>query len=45
MSEITEPMPPDPREGAGPTETDEETVLAGLYGPPDGYGIYRGLGD
>lgn len=24
------------------TEADEETVLAGLYGPPDADGIYRG---
>lgn len=27
---------------AGPTEADEEQVLEGLYGPPDGNGIYRG---
>lgn len=25
----------------GPTEDDEEQVLAGLYGPPDADGIYR----
>lgn len=26
----------------GPTEDDEETVLASLYGEPDDDGIYRG---
>lgn len=26
----------------GPTEDDEEQILAGLYGPPDEDGIYRG---
>lgn len=26
----------------GPTESDEEQILAGLYGPPDEDGIYRG---
>lgn len=26
----------------GPTEDDEEQVLAGLYGPPDPDGVYRG---
>jgi hypothetical protein len=25
------------------TEGDEETVLKGLYGEPDQYGIYRGV--
>ncbi|MEO3860854.1 hypothetical protein [Acrocarpospora sp. B8E8] len=29
----------------GPTEDDEEAVLAELYGPPDADGIYRGGGD
>ncbi|MFI7126006.1 hypothetical protein ACIBQ1_09950 [Nonomuraea sp. NPDC050153] len=28
----------------GPTEGDEETVLAGLYGAADEDGIYRGEG-
>ncbi len=37
-----EPMPPVPRADAGPTEADEETVLEGLYGPPDSDGVYRG---
>ncbi len=26
----------------GPTETDEEDILRGLYGDPDEDGIYRG---
>lgn len=26
----------------GPTEPDEEVVLARLYGQPDGDGVYRG---
>jgi hypothetical protein len=26
----------------GPSEADEEAVLAALYGPPDADGIYRG---
>lgn len=26
------------------TEADEETVLAGLYGDADRYGVYRGEG-
>jgi hypothetical protein len=28
----------------GPTEADEETILTGLFGPPDHDGIYRGAG-
>lgn len=35
---------PEPRGGAGPTESDEEEVLRALYGPPDEHGIYRGTG-
>lgn len=41
---MSTPMPPEPRTGAGPTEPDEEEVLAALYGPPDDDGIYRGDG-
>jgi hypothetical protein len=37
----TEPMPLAPHEGAQATEADEETVLRDLYGPPDGYGVFR----
>ena len=37
-------LPPEPRAGAGPTEDDEEAVLADLYGEPDEDGIYRGTG-
>lgn len=33
---------PEPRNGAGPTESDEEEVLRSLYGEPDEHGIYRG---
>ncbi|WP_255267266.1 hypothetical protein [Actinomadura madurae] len=33
---------PDPQ--AGPTEADEEQVLAELYGEPDADGAYRGEG-
>ena len=29
----------------GPTEDDEEAVLAALYGAPDEDGIYRGGGE
>ena len=32
---------PDPQ--AGPTEPDEEQVLAELYGEPDQYGVYKGV--
>lgn len=32
---MTEPMPPEPRDGAGPTEPDEEQVLGELYDKPD----------
>ncbi|MBP2704384.1 hypothetical protein JOL79_11225 [Microbispora sp. RL4-1S] len=39
---MTEPLPPEPRAGAGATEPDEEEILRGLYGPPDADGIYRG---
>lgn len=42
MSEPTEPKPPEPANGAGPTEADEEDVLRELYGEPDPDGIYRG---
>lgn len=42
MSDPTEPTPPEPKHGAGPTETDEESVLRELYGEPDPDGIYRG---
>ncbi|WP_179155277.1 hypothetical protein [Microbispora sp. GKU 823] len=35
---------PEPRNGAGPTESDEEEVLRALYGEPDDDGIYRGPG-
>ena len=35
---------PEPRNGAGPTEADEEEVLQRLYGPADSDGIYRGQG-
>ncbi|WP_204061692.1 hypothetical protein [Microbispora corallina] len=41
---MSEPLPPEPRNGAGPTEPDEEAVLESLYGPPDADGIYRGDG-
>lgn len=30
------------RHPTGPTELDEEAVLASLYGAPDADGIYRG---
>lgn len=40
--EEKEPAPPAPKDGAGATEADEETVLDGLYGPPDEYGHYTG---
>ncbi|WP_281181964.1 hypothetical protein [Actinomadura macra] len=33
---------PDPE--AGPTETDEASVLAELYGKPDSDGVYAGDG-
>lgn len=39
-----EPMPEEPRGGAGPTESDEEAILEALYGPADPDGIYRGDG-
>lgn len=43
MAEPTsEPMPPVPRGDAGPTERDEEDILAELYGPADENGIYSG---
>ncbi|GAA3720998.1 hypothetical protein GCM10022224_103540 [Nonomuraea antimicrobica] len=29
----------------GPSEADEEQILAGLYGPPDDDGVYRGAAD
>lgn len=32
------------RREPGATEPDEESVLEGLYGPPDGDGVYRGEG-
>ncbi|WP_279508385.1 hypothetical protein [Actinomadura sp. KC06] len=38
-----EPLPPVPKDGAGPTETDEDDVLRGLYGEAEN-GIYRGEG-
>ncbi|WP_433465695.1 hypothetical protein [Spirillospora sp. CA-128828] len=41
MGQEIEPMPPAPHDRAQATEADEETVLEGLYGPPDGYGIFR----
>ena len=31
------------RHPTGPTEDDEEAVLASLYGEPDSDGIYRGI--
>lgn len=34
--------PPEPFDGAGPTEDDEEDVLDLLYGYPDEDGVYRG---
>ncbi|WP_185949283.1 hypothetical protein [Microbispora sp. KK1-11] len=39
---MTNPMPPEPAHGAGPTEDDEEAILRSLYGEPDSDGIYRG---
>jgi hypothetical protein len=42
---MTNPMPPEPAHGAGPTEDDEEAILRELYGPPDPDGIYRGTPD
>lgn len=41
---MTQPMPPEARAGAGPTEPDEEEILRQLYGEPDEDGIYRGDG-
>lgn len=40
-TEEREPMPPVPPNGAASTEADEETVLEGLYGPPDSNGVFR----
>lgn len=42
--EQTEPLPPAPLNGAGATAPDEDAVLHDLYGPPDGYGIYKAVG-
>jgi hypothetical protein len=39
-----DPTPPVPVNDAVATETDEETVLRELYGPPDASGVYMGGG-
>jgi hypothetical protein len=38
---MTNPMPPEPAHGAGPTEDDEEEVLRALGYVMDEHGIYR----
>lgn len=44
MANGNEPEPPAPLNGAGASDPAEEETLRGLYGPPDGHGIYRRVG-
>ncbi|MFG2090013.1 MULTISPECIES: hypothetical protein [unclassified Spirillospora] len=41
---MSEPLPPEPVNGARATEADEEEVLRSLYGEPDADGVHRGDG-